>query len=210
MQKRHGTEARATKQGFRDRKQPIISYRQLFLIYSVRFACLFKETKAMDPDKAVANDLYKQYGFLIYRTCLKILLSEEEARDALQTVFMKLMDHYDRIRDKERVVPWIFNAAKNHCYNVLRYNKKFIGAVDADTTAGRDRIDDQVADKELVRLAFRNHKKEVRDAVYYTYAEEFDQEEIRRITGQSPATIRRNLKKFRDSIPWLKKRLEMP
>jgi RNA polymerase sigma factor (sigma-70 family) len=163
----------------------------------------------MDPDKAVANDLYKQYGFIIYRTCLKILLSEEEAKDALHTVFMKLMEQYDRIRDKERVVPWIFNAAKNHCYNVLRYNKKFIGSVEADTTAGRDRVDDQVADKELVRLAFCNQKKEVRDAVYYTYAEEFDQEEIRKVTGQSPATIRRNLKKFRDSIPWIKKRLEI-
>jgi RNA polymerase sigma factor (sigma-70 family) len=163
----------------------------------------------MDPDKAVANDLYKQYGFIIYRTCLKILLSEEEAKDALQTVFMKLIEQYGRIRDKERVVPWIFNAAKNHCYNVLRYNKKFIGSVDADTTAGRDRVDDRVADKELVRLAFSNHKKEVRDAVYYTYAEEFDQEEIRKVTGQSPATIRRNLKKFRDSVPWVKKRLEI-
>jgi RNA polymerase sigma factor (sigma-70 family) len=164
----------------------------------------------MDPDKAVASDLYKQYGFIIYRTCLKILLSEEEAKDALHTVFMKLMEQYSSIRDKERVVPWIFNAAKNHCYNVLRYNKKFIGAVDADTTAGRDRVDDSVANKELVRLAFRNYKKEVRDAVYYTYAEEFDQEEIRRITGQSPATIRRNLKKFRDSVPLIKKRLEIP
>lgn len=163
----------------------------------------------MGHDSVVTNDLYKRYGFIIYRTCLKILLSEEDAKDALQTVFMKLLEQYDRIRDKERIVPWIFNAAKNHCYNVLRYNKKFIGAIDADLTAGKERVDERVADKELVRLAFRNHKKEVRDVVYYTYAEEFDQEEIKRVTGQSPATIRRNLKRFRDSIPGIKKRLDL-
>jgi DNA-directed RNA polymerase specialized sigma24 family protein len=89
----------------------------------------------------------------------------------------------------------------------VRFTKKFRGSVDADTTAGKDRFDESIADKELVRLAFLNHKKEVRDAVYYTYAEEFDQEEIRKVTGQSPATIRRNLKKFRESVPGIRKRL---
>jgi DNA-directed RNA polymerase specialized sigma24 family protein len=47
----------------------------------------------------------------------------------------------------------------------------------------------------------------VKDAVYYTYIEELDQREIGKITGQSPATIRRNLKKFNNNLPAIRKRL---
>jgi len=163
----------------------------------------------MDQDNALAKRLYDQFGFLIYRTCLRILGSEDDARDALQTVFLKLLEHYADINDKERIVPWIFTAAKNHCYNVLRFNKKFAGAADADETPQSDRFDEQIAARELVKLAFVNHSKAVRDAVYYTYAEEFDQREIGKLTGQSPATIRRNLKRFKESVPSICARLEL-
>lgn len=164
----------------------------------------------MDPDRAFARELYDEYGFLVYRTCLAILGSADDAKDALQTVFLKLMERYEAIIDREKIVPWIFIAAKNHCFNVLRSRKKFAGSRDADTVPaeGSKRIDEHLEAKELVRFAFLNHSKGVRDAVYFTYAEGFDQQEIRKMTGQSPATIRRNLKKFRDSLPSIRKRLE--
>ncbi|MBN2188017.1 MAG: sigma-70 family RNA polymerase sigma factor [Chitinispirillaceae bacterium] len=164
----------------------------------------------MDPDKAFAKGLYEEYGFLVYRTCLAILGSSDDAKDALQAVFMNLMEHYAAIGDKGKIVPWIFAAAKNHCFNVLRFRKKFKGSPDADDlpAGGNSMPDERLEAKELVRLAFLNYPRDVRDAVYFTYVEEYDQEEIRKMTGQSPATIRRNLKKFRDSLPHLRKRLE--
>lgn len=164
----------------------------------------------MDAGKVSAETLYRQYGFLINRVCLRILGSPEDAGDALQVVFLKLMERYESISDKEKVVPWIFTAAKNHCYNVLRYNKKFINSQAGDETASPDDAsDNKVSTREIIRLAFRDHPKKVRDAVYYTYAEAFDQQEIRKLTGQSPATIRRNLKKFKESLPSIRKRLEL-
>jgi RNA polymerase sigma factor (sigma-70 family) len=165
----------------------------------------------MDPDKAFARELYDQYGFLVYRTCLKILGSTEDAKDALQTVFLKLVAYYAAITDKEKVIPWLFATAKNHCFNVLRFRKKFVVSYDADAVAseGGGRFDERIEAQELVRLAFLNHSKDVRDAVYFTYVESFNQEEIRKLTGQSPATIRRNLKRFRDSVPAIRKRLEL-
>jgi DNA-directed RNA polymerase specialized sigma24 family protein len=64
-----------------------------------------------------------------------------------------------------------------------------------------------MGNKELIRLIFQNQGKKVRDAVYFTYVEGFDQQEIRRLTGQSPATIRRNLHRFKKSLSSIKKRL---
>jgi len=163
----------------------------------------------MDPDKHVAEKLYAQYGFLIHRTCLRILGSEDDAKDAVQVVFLKLLEQYALIRDKERVVPWIFNAAKNHCFNLLRFNKKFLGSIESDDAPDCDGFAERISAREIIRLVFRNHNQKVRDAVYYTYVEGFDQEEIRKLTGQSPATIRRNLKRFKDSLPAIRKRLDL-
>ena len=151
--------------------------------------------------------LYTTYGFIIYGRCLKILGSPEDARDAMQVVFMQLIDRYATIRDREQIVPWIFITARNHCFNLLRARKRYSTTVDPDQTAGRENVEEHVSRRQIVSLVMKRFHKNIRDAVYYTFVEEFDQREIQRLTGQSPATIRRNLKKFRDSLPAALKRL---
>lgn len=158
-------------------------------------------------DAAPAKELYEKYGFLIYRTCMNILHSEDDAKDALQSVFLKLLECYGAIREPEKVVSWIFNTAKNHCFNQLRYRKKFLNAQEAQDTEYVDGFDERISNREIIRLIFKHHGNRVRDAVYYTYVEKFDQQEIRKLTGQSPATIRRNLHRFKKSLSSIKKRL---
>jgi RNA polymerase sigma factor (sigma-70 family) len=160
-----------------------------------------------DPGLVPAQELYEKYGFLIYRTCLRILGSEDDAKDALQAVFLKLLEQYAGIRDKERAVPWIFNTAKHHCFNMLRANKKFVDSIEPDDIAAPKDEGEHLDSRDMIKLVFINQNKKVKDAVYYTYIEELDQREIGKITGQSPATIRRNLKKFNDSLPAIRKRL---
>ena len=161
----------------------------------------------MESTSTHAQELYERYGFLIQRTCRGILKSEEDAQDALHIVFVKLLEHYDSIKDKELVVPWIFRAAKNHCFNVLRYNKKFSDTQESCDTPGLDRIDDSFASKDIIKRVLGQFSRKIQDAVYFTYLDQYDQKEIQKIIGQSPATVRRNLKKFNDSLPAIRKRL---
>jgi RNA polymerase sigma factor (sigma-70 family) len=167
----------------------------------------------METDKTLvaesAKRLYEQYSFLIFRICLRILQSEDDAKDALQSVFVKLLENYHTIKDPGRVVPWIFSAAKNHCFNVLRYQKKFSQEVEMDEMASSENFGKAIETREILRLIFSSHGKKVRDAVYYTYVERFDQREIQKITGQSPATIRRNLARFKKNLSLLGKKLDL-
>lgn len=151
------------------------------------------------------KELYEKYGFLIYGRCLRILGSEDEARDAMQTVFMKLIENISAMRDRERIVPWIFNTAKNHCFNLIRYNKKFAREIETDGLAGNVDFEKQLSARQIIQLAASSQNRKVRDAVYYTYVEELEQSEIQKLTGQSPATIRRNLAKFRDRVRRIEK-----
>jgi len=160
-------------------------------------------------DAVSAKQLYEQYGFLIYRTCVRILRSEDDAKDALQSVFVKLIENYGAIKDPAKTVPWIFSAAKNHCFNMLRSRKKFVTAVETDELPSSDDFEKAIESREVIRLIFKSHGKKVRDAAYYTYVEHFDQREIQKVTGQSPATIRRNLSRFKKSLHSLGKKLAM-
>jgi RNA polymerase sigma factor (sigma-70 family) len=164
--------------------------------------------KAMDA--VSPKQLYEQYGFLIYRTCVRILHSEDDAKDALQSVFVKLLENYGAISDPGKVVPWIFSTAKNHCFNLLRYQKRFARTVDTDELPScAENFGKAIEAREIIRLIFKSHGKRVRDAAYYTYVEGFDQREIQKVTGQSPATIRRNLARFKKSLSSLGKKLAL-
>ncbi|MBD3344300.1 MAG: sigma-70 family RNA polymerase sigma factor [Chitinivibrionales bacterium] len=154
------------------------------------------------------KELYEKYGFLIYGQCRAILKSEDDAKDALQVVFMQLMSKYHTISDKSKVIPWIYNTAKNHCFNVLRFRKKFDTADIALLKSDSEKIDDLFCKKEIITLVLSQYNKNIRDAVYLTYVEGFNQEEIRKITGQSPATIRRNLGRFKKKLPHILKRIQ--
>lgn len=151
--------------------------------------------------------LYEQYGFVIFGRCRRILRSEDDARDALQTVFLRLLECGSLLRDPQRVVPWIYRTAQNYCFNFLRDRKKFDTGADPDELPQEPGTEERLDARQIIRLALGCHDRRVREAVYFTYVEELGQEEIRAITGQSPATIRRNLRKFDESLPELKRKV---
>ncbi len=153
--------------------------------------------------------LYEQYGFLIHGRCLGILGSQDDAQDAVQEVFARLIESHHRIRDPEKVVAWIYRAAQNHCFNVLRQRRKFRGAIDADEVVSGEKPDSELSRRQIIRLALECHNRKVREAVYYTHIEGLNQTDIQKICGQSPATIRRNLRTFEKSLPRLRKRLAL-
>jgi len=159
----------------------------------------------MDPVKA--KELYEKFGYLIYSRCIRILRSEDDAKDAMQEVFLKLVENMNRFRDKTHIIPWIYTVSRNHCFNILRGRKKFTHIEDMDRFAGKKDSEKEHAERMLIQQILMLHNKRVREAVYYTYIEKLSQNEIQKITGQSPATVRRNLNRFKKSIPHIKKRL---
>lgn len=161
----------------------------------------------MDPEDI--KTIHEKYSFLIYSRCLSLLGSKDEAMDALQDIFMKLIKYKGTVSDNEMIVPWIYRVVKNHCLNVIRYRNKFSNNEVLEYIPSKGKFDDDIDNRLLINQILSIHDKKVQDAIYYTYIEKLNQEEIRQVTGQSPATIRRNLGKFKKSIPNIKKRLEL-
>ncbi len=161
----------------------------------------------MDPLKT--KELYENYGFLIYGRCIRILGSKEDAEDAVHDIFLKLVDKYESFNNREHIVPWIYTVSKNHCFNVLRKNRKLVAFSQDTVKDDKSTFENGVGNREIIDYIMKNHNNKIQDAVYYTYVEGLDQREIQKVTGQSPATVRRNLKRFKESIPNIMKRLDV-
>ena len=127
--------------------------------------------------------------------------------DALQDIFVKLINYSGKSRDAELVIPWIMRITKNHCLNIIRFRKKFVANEVLEYLPAKGSFEDSVGNRLLIEQILSLANPKIQDAVYYTYIEQLDQQEIYKVTGQSPATIRRNLARFKSALPSIQKKL---
>lgn len=150
----------------------------------------------------IVADYYKEYHIKIYTYCTYLLKNKDYGYDAMQNVFLKLIEYFDSFRDRKAIPRWLYVTAKNHCMNVLRRDSRITFT---------DDVCDIPFDSEDSAIFYdlqnyiRNPK--VIDAIYFTYIDRLPQRDIQKVTGQSPATIRRNLKKFKEMVPVLQREL---
>ena len=63
--------------------------------------------------------LLQRYTMLLFGVCIKYLKNEEEAKDAVQQVFLKTINELQKYR-VEYIKSWLYMVAKNHCLMKLR------------------------------------------------------------------------------------------
>lgn len=81
----------------------------------------FKETRKAE----YFQQLYERYIPLIYGLCLKYLQNPEQSQDAVIDIYENLSQ---KIQDYEIKVfkNWLYSVVKNHCFHILKENKKEI------------------------------------------------------------------------------------
>ena len=72
-------------------------------------------------NKACFNDAARRYQNMVYRTALHALGSPQDAEDAVQTVFRKVMEYDKPFRDHEHEKAWLIVTARNECRNQLKH-----------------------------------------------------------------------------------------
>jgi RNA polymerase sigma factor (sigma-70 family) len=65
-------------------------------------------------------EVYRLHGRMVLRRARVILGDEEEARDALQELFMSLVNDPDKFRGESSIVTFLYRATTNLCLNRLR------------------------------------------------------------------------------------------
>ena len=85
--------------------------------------------KLQDGDISAFDGLYKNYNLKIYYFSLKYLQSDEEAREVVQTVFLRIWENRKTIRKENSLHAYVFTICYNEICKLFRkrsYQYKFL------------------------------------------------------------------------------------
>jgi RNA polymerase sigma factor (sigma-70 family) len=92
--------------------------------------------RASTGDKSAWERLVDQYNRLIWSITREFKLVESDAADVVQTTWMRLIEHIDRLQHPERVGSWLAATARNECLRCLAARKRVVLAHEDVTLEG--------------------------------------------------------------------------
>lgn len=142
--------------------------------------------------------LFERYGPMVVRRCRQLLGDREEAEDAAQDVFVRLLRHRQRLDDRYPS-SLLYRIATNVCLNRLRDRRRdpsLPGDEALDRTARRPDLDAPLV---LDRL-FRRHPESTRVMAVLHYVNGLTLEQVARRCGLSLSGVRKRLRGLRSSL----------
>jgi RNA polymerase sigma-70 factor (ECF subfamily) len=87
--------------------------------------------------------LLPRYTMLLYGVCMKYLKNEEDAKDSVQQVFLKVINELPKYK-VAYFKSWLYMVTKNHCLMKLRDKGKYPLELNEQLLATADERDNQV------------------------------------------------------------------
>ena len=141
-----------------------------------------------DHDNDWLGILLPRYTLLLLGVCMKYLKNEEDAKDCVQQIFLKIISELHKYK-VEYFKSWIYMIAKNHCLMKLRnkgkvpveLNEQFISVPD-ETEEKISLIEKDVLLHKL-RTTIKNLSTEQQQCVSLFYLQKKSYSEVSEITG---------------------------
>ena len=157
----------------------------------------------MKATEAEIKELYERYGPVLFHRCRQILKNDEDANDAVQETFAKVIAKWAEFRGQSSPLTWMYRISTNHCLNQIRnrtgreqkrvqHKDAIVGEGFTRPAAGRWEVAD------TVRTLLADCDDETREIVTYLYFDEMTREQAAELVGISVPTLRKRLNKFLD------------
>ena len=148
------------------------------------------------------EQLYRRYAPMVLRRCRRLLQNEEQAVDAMQDVFVRLITNQNRLHGRFPS-SLLFRMATNICLNIIRDQKSSRTDTGEDVLARIACCDDQekkaLAEVILARL-FRREKSSTREIAVLHFVDGMTYREVARQTSLSVSGVRKRLRDFRARV----------
>jgi RNA polymerase sigma factor (sigma-70 family) len=149
-----------------------------------------------DRDNEWLGILFERYTLLLFGVCMKYLKNEEEAKDAVQQVFLKAITELHKYK-VQYFKSWLYMVAKNHCLMKIR-EKQGQAATEindqqiADETdpAARHQLIEKDRQLELMASSLEELNAEQKQCVTLFYLEKKSYQEIAENTGYTVMQVK--------------------
>ncbi|HMJ51098.1 MAG TPA: sigma-70 family RNA polymerase sigma factor [Polyangiaceae bacterium] len=151
------------------------------------------------PDRASlpsAALLFERYGAMVHRRCRDILGRDEAALDAMQDVFLRVLEKGHLFRGESAPSTWLYAMATLQCLQRLRDRTSHQAKLDVLAAATRAALGSPVEDRLSLRALLERQPEDVRLIVYLRYVDEMTMEEVAEIVGYSRRTVSQRVHEF--------------
>ena len=149
-----------------------------------------------DHDNEWLGILLQRYTLLLLGVCMKYLKNEEEAKDSVQQVFLKVIQELHKYK-VEYFKSWLYMVAKNHCLMKLREKQgKFTAEINDRQMAQPEEETDRQAllendhALELMELALKELNTEQQQCVTLFYLQKKSYQQISEETGYNMLQVK--------------------
>jgi RNA polymerase sigma factor (sigma-70 family) len=114
-------------------------------------------------DKEAWSALVRRYSPLILAVTSKYRLNASDVADAYQTVWLRVVEHLDRLRDPVALPMWITTTTRRECYRLLQLNQRtrpFDPLDDEQPARLSTMVDDAPLDENLLQAERRHALRE--------------------------------------------------
>lgn len=147
------------------------------------------------------DTLYRQYGPMVLRRCRFLLKNEEKALDAMQDVFVRLIERKEKI--SEVCSSLLYTMATNVCLNKIRADKLRSGpefdviaelVEDSNSSLDEEKIESNI----LLDCIFSERDSKDRQIAILHFVDGYTLEETADMMKMSVSGIRKRLTKLRE------------
>ena len=139
--------------------------------------------------------LLQRYTLLLLGVCMKYLKNEEEAKDAVQQVFLKVITEIHKYK-VDYFKSWIYMVAKNHCLMKLRDKGKIPVEINEEihgTSEDMEEIKKQLEKDQLftsMETALQLLNREQQQCITLFYLDKKSYQEITASTGYTMRQVK--------------------
>ena len=142
---------------------------------------------------------YERHWKYVYRLCFTYMKSEADAEDCTEDVFVKVLTGEYAFSDETHQRKWLAVTAINLCKDRLKsYARRNVGSIDDDmmpepeVPAAEDQTD--------VLEAVMALPPKLKDVIWLYYYEGYPTEEVARLLGRPPSTVRNQMRDARNLL----------
>ncbi len=159
--------------------------------------------------------LLQRYTLLLFGVCMKYLKDEDEAKDAVQQIFLKVIQELGKY-DVTYFKSWLYMVSKNHCLMQLRekqrihsgtLNEELIATTHEETDIKQLEQNDHTL--ELLQLGLKELNSEQQQCVTLFYLEKKSYQEISEQTGYNFMQVKSYIQNGKRNLRiWVEKKLK--
>ena len=150
-------------------------------------------------DNRLLGILLQRYTLLLFGVCMKYLKNEEESRDAVQQIFLKVIQELGKYK-VDYFKSWLYMVAKNHCLMKIRERNGRIPAELNESTLAtpqeetdRQRLIQYDRNLDLMQESLFQLNPEQKQCVTLFYLQKKSYQEVSEVTGHSLMQVKSHI-----------------